>query len=511
MLGTENVQPSLTDTQAFCASLLRPGSIYEFLSRNRRVLFSDDKFDDLYPSNTGRPSIPASIIASVMVLQTLEGLSDREAMETLRSNLYWKMATGLALDHEGFSPHVLTYWRNRIAASDNPNRIFDIVSNVVKETSLLSGKNKRALDSTVLSDAVATQDTFTQLVAQIRRSRRQIPELREVLLGANFDYDSKERKPSVDFSDKDAVDQALSELVTDAKALISAAEGLELTKDQSDCLGLLALVSFQDVEMVDEINGRFTISKKVARDRVVSTVDPDARHVHKSRTKYIDGFKGHISIEPETELITACSFTKGNVSDAVVGTELLSGEVEGLIVYGDAGYSSGDFRDHLQQNHHSSIIKPHPLTTSVKGGFSIDDFTLDEKQSTLMCPAGHIVTLSPNRRANFTKYCKTCPLRDQCTRSSRGRVVTLSQHHQITKSARADFVQPDVKSAYNTNRPVVERIHAQMKRKMPSSKVRYRGVRKNEIYYSLVAALWNMKVLLRNNLSFNSGAWQVAK
>jgi hypothetical protein len=87
-----------------------------------------------------------------MVLQTLEGLSDREAMEQVRSNLYWKMALGLRMDDGGFSPNVLTYWRNKIAKSDSPHLIFELAKEVIQNSSRSSGKNKRVLDSTVLAD-----------------------------------------------------------------------------------------------------------------------------------------------------------------------------------------------------------------------------------------------------------------------------------------------------------------------------------------------------------------------
>lgn len=510
MLGTEGNQPSLTDTEAFCAKLLKPGSVYEFLQKNRRTLFSDDKFVHLYPSKVGRPSIPPSRIASIMVLQTLEGLSDREAMEQVRLNLAWKMALGLALDDEGFSPNVLTYWRNKIAASDTPHLIFELAKEVISNTGILHGRNKRALDSTVISDAVLTQDTFAQIVSQIKRVRRMIPPLSQVPLSQVVDYSSSEKKPAIDYRDQKEKQEAISHLVTDAISLITAAEELDLTPEQADALGLLGLVAAQDVEIVDEKEGRFKLAKKVARDRVVSTVDPDARHVHKSRKAYIDGYRGHIAIDPETELITSSALRKGNVSDAQMGQELLLEESEPLRIYGDSGYSSGEFSRHLDEKGHSSVIKPRPLPKAVENGFSIDDFVIDETSDSVSCPAGHVVAITKKRRASFAKFCGACPLRDRCTRSKRGRVITFGSNHRYNQQARRNWEDSSTKDDYNANRPSVERIHAQMKRKMSSSKIRYRGVLKNDIYYSLIAAVWNLKVLIRNNLVYNDKGWQVA-
>jgi len=114
MLGTESTQTHLSAAESFCASLLEPGSIYHFLSQHRRDIFADAKFAHLYPSGTGRPSIPASRIASVLVSSALEGLSDREALDQVRYNLRFKLALGLDLEDTGFDPTVLTYWRSHL-------------------------------------------------------------------------------------------------------------------------------------------------------------------------------------------------------------------------------------------------------------------------------------------------------------------------------------------------------------------------------------------------------------
>lgn len=509
MLGTEDNQLGFTDTEAFCSKLLKPGSVYEFLSKNRRTLFADENFEHLYPSKLGRPSIPASHIASIMVLQTLEGLSDREALEQVRLNLAWKMALGLALDDEGFSPNVLTYWRNKIASSNTPHLIFDLAKQIINSTGILSNKNKRALDSTVMSDSVLTQDSFSQIVAQIKRTRRTIPALSQAQLSDVIDYSSTNKKPDIDYRCENEKQNAISCLVKDAISLIEASKGLDnLSQQQTDCLGLLGLVSFQDVEVVDEIQGRFKLSKKVAKDRIVSVVDPHARHVHKSRKTYIDGYKGHIAIDPDTELITASSLTKGNVSDAQVGQELLCDEKQPLSIYGDSGYSSGEFNRVLSEKGYNQIIKPRPLPMAVIGGFSIDNFIIDETSNTVSCPAGHVVSITSNKRASFAKFCNSCPLKNRCTRSKRGRVITFSPNHKFNQQIRKDW--KNLKADYDANRPSVERIHAQMKRKMSCSKLRYRGVVKNDVYYSLVAATWNLKVLIRNKLTYNQKQWLIA-
>src|SRR3954447_2192051 len=167
MQGTSPAQHGVMDARSSLGGLLPSGSVYAFLAEHGRELFPDAMFGDLFPSPLGRPSVPADVVAAVLVLQALEGRSDREAAEALTFDLRWKAGRGLPVAAAGFHPTVLTYWRRRLAASTRPDRIFDAVRAVVRATGALTGKTRRALDSTVLDDAVATQDTVTQLIAAI--------------------------------------------------------------------------------------------------------------------------------------------------------------------------------------------------------------------------------------------------------------------------------------------------------------------------------------------------------
>lgn len=130
--------------------------MHAFLADHRHELFPPELFADVTCHGGGHPWVPAEVIATVMVLQALEGLSDREAISALRRDIAWKVACGLRLDDEGFHPTVLVYWRNRIRASSRPRRVFGAVRLVVEQTGVLKGRGRRVLDSTILADAVAT-------------------------------------------------------------------------------------------------------------------------------------------------------------------------------------------------------------------------------------------------------------------------------------------------------------------------------------------------------------------
>ena len=319
MQGTEKPDRELLDALGLCGALVREGSVHRFLAENRLRLFPDGLFADLF-GGRGRPSVPGSVIAVVMVLQALEGCSDREAVERLRCDVRWKAAAGLGIDDEGFDASVLTLWRQRLRASEHPERIFDAVRAVAAECGALSKRTRRALDSTVLYDAVTTQDTVTMIGAQIRRVRKLAPRAAGLALGR--DYDSR-AKPACDWGDPDERAWLIDELVTDAQRVLDALAGSELSDEQAQAAALLAVVAGQDVEADPKVPGRWRIARRVAKGRVISTVDPEARHARKSRSQRRDGYKAHICAEPDTGLITAAELTTADTSDAQVGPRLL--------------------------------------------------------------------------------------------------------------------------------------------------------------------------------------------
>ena len=420
MQGRDDGQHQFLDVESLAGHLLPEGSVFGFLAGHRHVLFPDDAFADLFPSGRGRPSIPADVIASVMVLQTIHNLSDRETADAVTFDLRWKAACGFAVTETSFHPSVLTYWRRRLAASERPHRIFDAVAEVIAQTGVLAGKRRRAIDSTILDDAVARQDTVTQLIAQIRRVARQVPAAAQFIAGlSGHDY-SKPGKPDIAWDDPAARDLLVTALVNDALAVLAHLEGAELSDAQSEVVALLALVAGQDVEPAegtDGTDGRWRIARKVAPDRVISTVDPEARHAHKSREKKQDGFKAHIVVEPDTGLVTAAALTKASGaanSDAARGAELLAADTsidEPVEVLADSAYGSGEMLTAIQAAGHRAIIKPMPINRAVRDGFTVDDFDVDHDGRTITCPAGVVRSIGAKGQVAFGVVCSTCPLR----------------------------------------------------------------------------------------------------
>jgi hypothetical protein len=506
------------DAESALGRLLPSGSVYAFLAGHRRELFPDAMFADLFPSQLGRPSVPADVVAAVLVLQALEGRSDREAAEALTFDLRWKAACGLPVTAAGFHPTVLTYWRRRLAASARPNRIFDAVREVVRTTGALAGKTRRVLDSTILTDAVATQDTVTQLIAAIRRVRREVPGAAEVVAVrcTAHDYDDP-GKPVISWDDPEARAVLVDALVTDAHRLLGHLPDQELEPRGAEAVALLALVAGQDVEPAEDsdgTDGRWRIARRVAEDRLISVVDPDARHAHKTVHRRDDGFTAHVEVEPDTGLIAECALTKASgaeASAATVGIVLLADDptVTGPVeVLGDSAYGTGEALAALAAAGHTAVIKPWPLRPTVPGGFTLDDFTIDEAAGTATCPAGVTRPITATRWINFGAACRGCPLRARCTTSNTGRSLHLHEHHALQRAHRARAAEAGFQAAYRQHRPMVERSLAWVTR--GHRRVPYRGMLKNDAWLHLRVAAINLRRLLAMGLTGTSGGWAVS-
>ena len=501
--GFEGLDRELLDAAAVCGRLLPAGSVHALLMEHRCGLFPDEMFGDLFPSGRGRPSVPGGVVAVVMVLQALEGLSDRAACARLQTDVGWKAAAGLALTDEAFHPTVLVLWRNRLRASDRPDRVFDAVRDLIALTGAVDGRERRVLDSTVLDDAVARQGTVTMLRVQIRRLRKMVPELGDVWVRErNLDPAG----PEVDWDDPADVERLVSELVDDALELLGAASELDLDEAQADAAGLLGLVSGQDVEPAGG-PGRWRIARRVAKDRVVSVIDPESRHAHKTSHDYRDGYKAHICAEPDTGLITAADLTAGSASDADAALGLLEGEPAGTVVLADSAYGTGALRADLEQRGMEAVIKPPPLRTAVAGGYSIDDFDVDTDAGTITCPAGVTVAIGPKRTARFAAQCRNCPLRHRCTTAKAGRTIRLHPHHELLSAARAQARTRDFQNEYQRFRPMAERTIAWLVRN--NRRCPYRGAQKNRHWLKLRAAAVNLTRLNNLGLHHNGTTWAI--
>src|SRR5215207_2897512 len=457
--GTTPKQADLwRGTAAVCEGRVGEQSIWAVLYHQGDRLFGDELFADLF-AEVGRRSVPPRIVATVMVLQRLQGLSDREAVEAFSFDARWKYACGgLAFDYPGFSHTVLVDMRARLAASTRPERIFEATVAAARQAGLVGVR--RVLDSTPLYDAVATMDTVTLLGAAIRgllkvAEEALAAELRGVLAGGD-DY-ADLAKPQIDWD-----------------------------------------------------------------DQAISVVGPDARHGHKSSARGFDGYKGHASVDPDSELVTATTATAGNLGDAAAAPQLLAELIDQVdgdrptpttaseagggrpaptpTVYGDSAYGTGPLLASL----HTAGIDPRvkiQAAVAPKGHFTKDQFRIDLDRGTVTCPAKRtapiVYNADPRHRhhgqASFGPACTSCSLRGQCTSAQAGRTVTITAYEHELAAARARQADPVRAAVSRATRPKVERKLAHLvRRRHGGRRVRVRGLARVAADFSLLAAAVNL-------------------
>jgi hypothetical protein len=517
----------LRGSAAIVGDRVAPDSIYGFLHREGHRIFPDEFFADLY-SRKGRRSVPPQVVATVMVLQRLLGRSDREAVEAFAFDVRWKYAAGgLDVNYPDFSHTVLVDWRARLAASDLPRRIFDAVLEAAKAAGLVG--YRRVLDSTPLYDAVATMDTVTLIRSAIRQLLAAADdeleaELRAQLSGVD-DYDSS-AKPQIDWDDATAREGLIDSRAKDGFLCLALLDGRKLTLRVAQAAELLATVLGQDLDEGDD--GVFRIARRVAPDRVMSTVDPDARHGHKTQARGFDGYKGHVAEDPDSEIIVDTKVTPGNASDGSVAEDLIDDLVEDYedaqdrddpdedgprpTVYGDGAYGGGEFQEFLDDHDIESRCKTPPPSPPPGGLFAKTRFRINLDDDTVSCPNNVTVTIRRNNNeggtASFGTACRACPLREQCTTSATGRTITISPHEATLAKARAAQQDPEWQADYRATRPKIERkLGHLMSRRHGGRRARVRGVDKVDADFNLAAAAVNVARLAKHGLRSTPTGW----
>jgi hypothetical protein len=523
-LGRQLRRPELPTVGArWCEAALPKDSVYRFLARERGRLFPPELFADLF-EQTGRRSVPPSILAVVMALQRLEGLSDREAADRFAFDVRWRYAAGVADAVAGeetasFAHTVLVDLRARLRRSEDPDRIFRVTCALARQVGLVGVR--RVLDSAPLEDAVTTQDTVTMLRGAIRGLLRACPprlaaKVRE-MLQRDDDY-AAPGKPACDWTDRAAREALVDALVRDAYRAHFALRDERLDERTAEAAVLLATVTGQDIEETPD--GRFRIFEGTEPDRVISTVDPQARHGHKTAAHGFDGYKAHVAVDPDSEVICAAEVSPATTGDAVVAPRLLGDLPQGhgepaaqAVVYGDSAYGTGAHLAWLEQQRLTPMVKTQ-VPTAPGGRFAKDQFRIDLQAGTVTCPARVTVAIRPARRgggrARFGRACSVCPLRDACTSSARGRVVAIHPQEAELTTARARQRDPAWLADYRATRPKVERKLAHLlRRRHGGRRARVRGLVRVAQDFKLLAAAVNLARLATLGLHSTADGWQV--
>jgi hypothetical protein len=493
MRGTAESQGSFTAIDLLCEDLLDEEGFLVTLRDARGSVFCDEDFDVLYPSGRGRPSHPPSVLAALLLAQLFYGVSDREAERRSRVDLSWKDALGLPLEHRGI-PHVcLVEFRARVVRAGMAGFFNDKLLAVAKRAGVIG--HRRVVDSTGIADCVVTMDTVTL----IRSATRRCLDLLEILdkrIGqvtraclSRADYDER-GKPEINWSSEAERAELVSEICRDAGVVIEACRAVD-DPALVEATELLRVVAGQDVE--DDGEGGVTIRQGVAPDRIISTVDVDARHGHRSRRDRYDGFKAHLAADVDSDLITAAVATKATASDGEVLAELLDADPLAVAeVIADTHYGAAKTRVSLAASG-IELLAPAPPASGKKEFFSKADFTIDLEARAATCPAGVTVAIRTSKAkrtdVRFGQHCSSCHLRPKCTTRTDGRIVEINPAEELLQAARAARWTPEFRDRYR-ERVRIERKNAQLK--FRTQKIPWRGLEKADAWVKLRIAALNM-------------------
>ncbi|MGZ6725759.1 MAG: IS1182 family transposase [Solirubrobacteraceae bacterium] len=511
MLATTSGQVGFFDA----AELVRPlpaGSFFALLAEHGHRIVRDEDFAACYSAGMGRPSIPPSQLAMVLLLQYRTGASDEQAMECVAWDLRWKIALGLSVDHQGWHPTSLTKFRARLLLHRLERVALERSLALAEELGLLRGPVEQIIDSTPMLGAAATQDT-------VRLVRHGVNKLLGAVAAVDcdaagrldraleFDYARPNDKPDCRWREKAERERMLSRVAQDGERALRAvqrADGLLADEAVGDAHRLLRELIGQDFDVDDD--GVPRLHRGTRADRIISTVDREMRHGRKSQHQRFDGFKLSAAVtNTEVPLITAVEVAAASEQDGPQAKHLIDAQPPARRpprVLGDTAYGTGPVRAELAERN-VEVLAPLPPGSPKPGRFGKRDFEIDPAAGTVRCPTGQTAAIRTEpkgaRRARFAKAgCDRCHLRDRCVAPARGaKAVLLAPDEELLIAARQALDDLTTAEHLRRTRPRVERLLGLLAHRYKARKSRYIGTRKARLQAAWTAALVNLNPIGR--------------
>jgi len=511
MLATRSGQVGMFDA----AVLVRPlpeGSFYGLLAKHGDRIVRDEDFAECYSSGMGRPSIPPSQLAKVLLLQHRTGVSDEQAMECVAWDLRWKVALGLAVDHAGWHPTSLTKYRARLLLHGKEGLALENTLRLAEEIGLLEGTAEQIIDSTPMLGAAATQDTVRLVRHGVRKLVDAVAAADEDAAGRlgdglEFDYARPGEKPDCRWREKAERERMLTRVAEDAERALRAvehAEGLLGAEAVEAAHRLLRELIGQDFDVDEE--GVPRLHRGTRPDRIISTVDTEMRHGRKSSQTRFDGYKlSATATNTPVPLITAVDVAPAGETDGPQAKHLIDAQPEARRpdrVLGDTAYGNGPVRAELAERD-VDVLAPVPEGKVVEGRLGKHDFQINLEAGTVTCPAGHTVAISTSptgfRGANFTRAtCTDCPLKAACCPGRTRRQINLVKHEDLLLAARQALADSDTAEHLRRTRPRIERLLGLLTGRYGARKSRYIGRAKARLQAAWAAALVNLNPIARH-------------
>ena len=539
MLGKRSDQKGLWEADRLYLDYVGKDTFYGLLASLRGQLFSDDDFAEIYCPDNGRDSVPPSLLATTLLLQTYDKVSDAEAKARADFDIRWKVALGIEIEDRPFAKSTLQMFRAQLILHDKVREVFESSLRLARQSGYLKKRGMRvALDTTYILGRGAVRDTYNLLADGIVKLLRalaavakiDVREWAEAQGYGKYLSSSIKGEAVIDWSDRKARRKLLGEIVADADRLLELArQALERLSADSverqrivDAAELLGQLLLQDVERKsgdgdaaddDDDDDGVSLRDGVSKDRMLSVHDPELRHGHKSSHRRFNGHKAAIVVDTDSQLITAVDVLPGNAPDHLGALELVeqSEASTGSVAeeaMGDAAYGDGGTRQTFAEAGRQLVARV-PGRPERKH-FPKDDFHLDLVSGSCTCPAGQVThTMVPagkrtdaagrvHRLQAFQfdgAVCWACPLRSQCiaAKGRRGRRVLIHPQEALLQEARA-LQRSAAYDEYRARRVVVEHRLARLVQ-LGIRQSRYFGRVKTKFQVYLAATVANLTLV----------------
>ena len=538
MLGKRSDQKGLWEADRLYLDYVGKDTFYGLLASLRGQLFSDDDFAEIYGPDNGRDSVPPSLLATALLLQTYDKVSDAEAKARADFDIRWKVALGIEIEDRPFAKSTLQMFRAQLILHEKVREVFESSLRLARQSGYLKKRGMRvALDTTYILGRGAVKDTYNLLADGIVKLLRVLAAVANIAVGEWAEAQGYERyfgssikgEAVIDWSDRKARRKLLGEIVAEADRLLELARQawVELPEDsaqrQSIVAGaeLLGQLLLQDVERksgdadahADAADDGVSIRDGVSKDRMPSVHDPELRHGHKSSRRRFNGHKAAIVVDTDSQLITAVDVLPGNAPDNLGALELVeaSEASTGSVVeeaMGDAAYGDGGTRQAFADAGRRLVAKV-PGRPDRKH-FPKNDFHLDLAAGSCACPAGqvtHAIVPAGKRTDRAGRVyrlqafqfdgavCGVCPLRSQCiaAQGRKGRRVLIHPQEGMLQQARA-LQQSAAYDEYRARRVVVEHRLARLVQ-LGIRQARYFGRVKTKFQLYLAATVANLTLV----------------
>ena len=535
MLGKRSDQKGLWEADRLYLDYVGKDSFYGLLASLRGQLFSDDDFAEIYCPDNGRDSVPPSLLATALLLQTYDKVSDAEAKARADFDVRWKVALGIEIEDRPFAKSTLQMFRAQLILHDKVREVFESSLRLARQSGYLKKRGMRvALDTTYILGRGAVKDTYNLLADGIVKLLRVLAAVANIAVGEWAEAQGYERyfgssikgEATIDWSDRKARRKLLGEIVADADRLLELARQawVELPEasgqrqsivDGAELLGQLLL---QDIERksgdVDaDADDGVSVKDGVSKDRMPSVHDPELRHGHKSSRRRFNGHKAAIVVDTDSQLITAVDVLPGNAPDNLGALELVeaSEASTGSVVeeaMGDAAYGDSETRQAFADAGRRLVAKVPGRPN--RSHFPKNDFHLDLAAGSCACPAGqvtHAIVPAGKRTDGAGRVyrlqafqfdgavCGVCPLRSQCigAQGRQGRRVLIHPQEGMLQQARA-LQQSAAYDEYRARRVVVEHRLARLVQ-LGIRQARYFGRVKTKFQLYLAATVANLTLV----------------